>query len=189
MVLVKWSRSLHAIQFWLAKTDRAVVRTIDSHTNLATAVVVLSLCVWGIVTHHLSFAIAIIGVGAIAFTLGATLSLFVSVVLTILSVKTGHGFNATLTTALFEFVGYLLVARLGFKHRQEQNVLQQRGQNAMTHRDQVMPWHVSNDIRTSLAAVRFLLFPIRDEQNHHSVDEAMNELSRLEKLFEEMEKK
>ncbi|EJY54431.1 metallophosphoesterase [Alicyclobacillus hesperidum URH17-3-68] len=110
-------------------------------------------------------------------------------VLTILSVKTGHEFNATLTTALFEFVGYLLVARLGFKHRQEQNVLQKRGQTAMTHRDQVMPWHVSNDIRTSLAAVRFLLFPIRDEQNHYSVDEAMNELSRLEKLFEEMEKK
>ncbi|MCL6443967.1 MAG: hypothetical protein K6T83_11010 [Alicyclobacillus sp.] len=190
MIRIKPLRLLRSFESWLATTDRAVVSAIDGHTNLIAAIVVLGLCVWGIVTQHIWFVIGIVGVGAAAYSLGATLSLVAAVVLTILSIHPGRGFNLTVTTTLFEFVGYVLVARLGFKHRQEQAaLLQQRQADAPLHKDHVMPWHVSNDIRTSLAAVRFLLFPVHDEQNHHAVDQAVQELARLERLFQEMEDK
>jgi hypothetical protein len=167
--------------------DRAVVSVIERHTNLLSAIAVLCLCAWGIVTQHTWFVLGILGVGAVAYTLGATLALMAGLALTLLGIRTEHGFNLTLTTTLFEFVGYMLVARLGFKHRQQQAALRRQRQTGPSHRDRVIPWHVSNDIRTSLAAVRFLLFPVNDGQHGHAVEEAVKELARLERLFQEME--
>lgn len=172
---------------WTAATDRAVIRIIEQHTNLMTALVVLGLCGWGIVTLHVWFVIGVIAVGAAAYLLGPTIALFGALVLTGLGIHFGPSFNLDVTTTMFELVGYALVARLGYGHRKARADLRNRRLELVSHGDQIVPWHVSNEIRTSLAAVRFLLFPVQNEQHDNAVEEAVKELARLERLFQEME--
>ncbi|WDL97278.1 hypothetical protein [Alicyclobacillus sp. ALC3] len=174
----------------LAILDQRVIRVMDLHTNLMTAVIVLGLCSWGLVTGHLWFVILLISTGAAGYYFGATSALALSVFGVLgLTVRAGyHGFNLTLTTALFEWVGLLLVARLGVQHRQERAALAHQSDVPASHRDHVLPWHVSNNVRTSLAAVRFLLFPVQDDRNRQALETAVAELARLEQLFEAIEK-
>ncbi len=172
---------------WTSAADRTVLRTIEQHTNLMTAIVVLGLCGWGIVTLHIWFVIGVIAVGAAAYLLGATVALIGALVLTAVGTHMGPSFNLDVTTTLFELVGYALVARLGYGHRVTHATLQRKRMELASHRDQMMPWHVSNEIRTSLAAVRFLLFPVTDEQNGRAVEEAVKELARLENIFQQLE--
>lgn len=173
----------------LAILDQQVVRAMDLHTNLMTALIVVGLCSWGLVTGHFWFVILLVCTGAAGYYLGATIALILSVLgVAGLSISSGyHGFNLTLTTALFEWVGLLLVARLGVRHSQQREVLATQSAMPPSHRDQVMPWHVSNNVRTSLAAVRFLLFPVEDERNRQALEQAVAELARLEQLFEAIE--
>lgn len=172
----------------LSSVDRGVIQTMDQHTNLMTAIIVAGLCGWGIVTSHLWFVLLVVVIGAAGYYLGATIALSASVIAAVaLNLTTAHGFDLTITTALFEWVGYLLVARLGVRHRQERLVLLEQESRPASHNDQVMPWHVSNNVRTSLAAVRFLLFPVEDEQNHQALEKAVEELARIESIFESMD--
>ncbi|WDL95381.1 hypothetical protein [Alicyclobacillus sp. ALC3] len=172
---------------WTAAADRTVLRTIEQHANLMTAIVVLGLCGWGIVTLHIWFVIGVIAVGAAAYLLGATVALIGALVLTAVGTHMGPSFNLDVTTTLFELVGYALVARLGYGHRVTHATLQRKQMEFASHHDQMMPWHVSNEIRTSLAAVRFLLFPVTDEHNGRAVEEAVKELARLENIFQQLE--
>lgn len=172
----------------LSSVDRVIIQAMDQHTNLMTAVIVAGLCGWGIVTSHLWFVVLVIVIGAAGYYLGATIALSASVIAAVaLNLIAVHGFDLTITTALFEWVGYLLVARLGVRHRQERLVLLEQAARPASHNDQVMPWHVSNNVRTSLAAVRFLLFPVEDEQNHQALEKAVEELARIESIFESMD--
>lgn len=173
----------------LSDCDRVVIRTIDQHTNLMTAVIVLGLCSWAILTHHLWFVVLVVLVGAAAYYLGVTVALLLSVVadLTRTLLSTAHGFDLIVTTALFEGAGYLLVARLGVLHRRQRTALQNQRVVPPSHRDHVLPWQVTNHIRTSLAAVRFLLFPVEDERNHQALEQAVEELARLETIFQSIE--
>lgn len=172
---------------WTSAADRTVLRLMEQHTNLMTAIVVLGLCCWGLVTLHIWFVVGVIAVGAAGYLLGATVALIGALILTALGTHMGPSFNLDVTTILFELVGYALVARLGYGHRVAHATLQRKQLELASHHDQVMPWHVSNEIRTSLAAVRFLLFPVTDEQNGRAVEEAVKELARLESLFEKLE--
>lgn len=174
----------------LAILDQRVIRAMDLHTNLMTAVIVLGLCSWGLVTSHIWFVVLLICTGAAGYYFGATIALFMSVLGVLgLSLSAGYqGFNLTVTTILFEWVGMLLVARLGVQHSQERAVLERQSTVPPSHRDHVLPWHVTNNVRTSLAAVRFLLFPVQDERNRQALETAVAELARLEELFETIEK-
>ncbi|MCL6445925.1 MAG: hypothetical protein K6T83_21190, partial [Alicyclobacillus sp.] len=51
-----------------------------------------------------------------------------------------------------------------------------------------VPWAVVNDIRTSLAAIRFLLFPLHTDEKDPALQKATMELSRLERIFSQMER-
>lgn len=167
--------------------DRTVVSALDNHANLITALAVLGLCAWGIITKHLWFDTGVVCVGAIAYYLGATISFIVALILAFLNIQGGSQFSPSVTASLCELVGYALVARLGFEHRQEETSLKRRQNEHGSHSDQVIPWHVSNDMRTSLAAIRFLLFPVKDESNGPALEEAVRELARLESLFQSLE--
>lgn len=180
-------------QFWkvksqLAAFDHAVVNTMDQHTNLMTAIIVVGLCGWGIATQHIWFVIFVIMIGAAGYYLGATIALTVSFALALWSTHSGgQSFDLTITTAVFEFTGYSLIARLGVRHRHERAALQRTKLKALSHRDQVMSWQVSNHVRTSLAAVRFLLFPLQDQENQQALEQAVQELARLESIFQSMD--
>lgn len=169
--------------------DQTVVSALDNHANLTTTLVVIGLCAWGIITKHLWFDAGVACIGAISYYLGATISFIVALVLVSLNIHGGPQFSQSVTASLCELVGYILVARLGFEHRQEQTSLKRRQNEHESHSDQVIPWHVSNDMRTSLAAIRFLLFPVKDESNGPALDEAVRELARLESLFQSLESK
>lgn len=172
----------------LSAADRVVIQVMDHHTNLMTAIIVVGLCGWGLVTSHLWFVVLLILIGAAGYYLGPTIAIIASALSALtLNLTTDHGFDLTITTAMFEWVGYLLVARLGVRHRRERAALLEQRACPASHRDQTMPWHVSNNVRTSLAAVRFLLFPVEDEQNHQALEKAVEELARLESIFETMD--
>lgn len=54
--------------------------------------------------------------------------------------------------------------------------------------NQVLPWKVINDVRTSLSAIRFLLFHIQNKElSNEEIQDATTELYRLEKLFQDLE--
>jgi len=57
--------------------------------------------------------------------------------------------------------------------------------------ESVMPWDVTNDIRTSLAAIRYLLFPYDQTaitgDTIASITKATDEIQRIENLFHEYE--
>lgn len=182
------AQHVETVKSWTDRADRKVLYILEHHANLMAAILVASLCGWGMVTLHVWFVVGVIAVGAAAYLLGATVALLGALLLTVLGTHLGPNFNLDITTALFELVGYALVARLGYGHRKTQRDLQRKQRELLSsHPDQVIPWHVSNEVRTSLAAVRFLLFPVSVEHNGPAVEEAVKELSRLEGLFEQLE--
>lgn len=91
-----------------------------------------------------------------------------------------------LDAALIAFVEFCAMAWLGFQHQRQTTTTHQQQDNS--HSDQVVPWAVANDIRTSLAAIRFLLFPLHGDAKDSAVEQATMELSRLEHIFSQIER-
>lgn len=164
-----------------------MITIIQEHTNLANAIAVLGLCAWAFLTDHLIYIIGLMFVGAFAYYVSGVFGFIMSLALSVWTVQVSNWTEYGATLAMLEFVGYALSLRLGLQHRREQELLQQAQLGHHGHRDHVMPWQVSNDIRTSLAAVRFLLFPVHEGEHHQAVEEAVKELSRLENLFQTIE--
>lgn len=100
--------------------------------------------------------------------------------------------DTTLSLAIVQGIGVVNICWLGYHHAMLRRQQEARtrgggdgldvGRNGTT--DSVLPWRVVNDIRSSLAAVRFLLFPLRDGVEDGSVRAATSELERLESLFQ-----
>ncbi|MCL6454887.1 MAG: hypothetical protein K6T78_14870 [Alicyclobacillus sp.] len=169
------------------------MRTISRRRALLTFVMVCGLALWSLATGEPWFIAGLVVIGALAYGLSAVVALVCAAVLTAVRAVWGFGGIASVTPALVELTGYLLVAHLGFRHRLEAVALSGRRGSVLPtlpadHRDRVLPWHVANEVRTSLAAVRFLLFPVQSGPGDSAVKQAVNELERLEGLFEEMEK-
>lgn len=95
--------------------------------------------------------------------------------------------SIVISQILIEFISNALIAWLGYGHK-KQSLLQREKAANNSHVDPVVPWAVANEIRTSLAAVRYLLFPLEHDSNQ-AVHTATTELSRVEELFNELERK
>lgn len=157
------------------------------------AVVVVALCVGGAVTNHVGFVLGILIVGAISYFFGMVVALLLSAGFAVAGLisLSNHDFSAA--EQVLETVGYLLIIWLGYRHKQQKQQQVEHRQNqggaAPSHSPQTIPWSVNNEVRTSLAAVRFLLFPLnRDEETDRTIQRASAELSRIEDMFNEMER-
>jgi hypothetical protein len=175
--------------------DDAIVRFFRSHAYLCIAILSLAIFIWGCVTRHTGFAIGSILLGGLSYFFGLSVAVLFGIVFTFMGVV-HSGVSSQAATAAVELLGYICVAWLGYGHR-VQNVEQKQLEKERsarengegdTHRDQIVPWSVVNEVRTSLAAVRFLLFPLHDKETGTQLEKATNELSRLEKIFSEIER-
>jgi hypothetical protein len=169
---------------WLAKLDTRLLGMVRKHSNLLTAVAALLVWIWAAWTNQGWVVLGIVLTGAISYWFGFLTAVAMSVVFV------GLGdFHPALTfpVVVTQAVGYLSVSWLGYRHKKEK-ILEEERMAQNSHPDQVLPWAVVNEIRTSLAAIRFLLFPIDDDKKTKELQKATLELSRLENLFHEIEK-
>ena len=167
-----------------SKLDSHVIVWIQAHTDLLIAIANLGLALWAIATGHWLYVFGLLLIGAIGYFGGLVVGLVLVVLIMGMTVFSIGIHQVVTSVILLQTAGYLSVAWLGFRHkyiRGEQNRI-------TTHKPQVLPWVIANDIRTSLAAIRFLLFPLNDEHSNQKLQQATNELSRLENLFNEIEK-
>jgi hypothetical protein len=145
--------------------------------------------VWAFALNQSWFVVSILVIGAFSYFFGVTLSLTAGILWSgILFLLSPYPLKITVTVGMVHFLGYVLVSLLGHRHKAE--ALQQSEQTILrSHENQMVPWAVANEVRTSLAAIRFLLFPLHDDTNYQELERATSELSRLERLFTEIEKK
>jgi hypothetical protein len=171
----------------LAKLDERLLSIVWKHSNLLTAVAALLVWIWAVVTHQEWVALGIILTGAVSYWFGVLTAVAVSVVF--LAIGNFHP-ALSFPVLVAQTVGFLSASWLGYRHKEEKilEVERMAQSSQSSHPDQVLPWAVVNEIRTSLAAIRFLLFPIDDDKKTKELQKATLELSRLENLFHEIEK-
>lgn len=168
---------------------------IAEHIELLLALTACGIALWGVFSGVYSYVPALALAGAVSFFVGFLASLCVSGLLEsyvlFQPLRLHHAID--IAVVMVEVFGYGCVAWLGYRHRE-----QQRRQKEMAlkvqHGDSVLPWMVANEVRTSLAAIRFLLFPLNHsgghvDASHDPLRQATDELQRLEQIFNNMEKK
>ena len=168
----------------LSDMDGTVIDWIWSHMNLLTAIATLWICAWAVTNGRFEIVAGIFVVGALGYFLGLIVGAGFGAICFAANLFSVPLTGNHLTAAMFGFVGYAVAAWLGYQHSEEKRMKTAR--RRQTHPDQVLPWDMVNEVRTSLAAVRYLLFPIQDSQND-KLDLATRELSRLENLFHDYE--
>ena len=177
----------------MQKADESVMEYIRVHANLLRTILMLGLCIWGVWEHHFSIVTGIIVTGAISYYIGFLVSLIVCISWSAAIAFTEATISGSIATLMISLVGLSCVAWLGFQHKEtaelEQSKESTKRHPSHPHTDQVLPWAVANDVRTSLAAIRFLLFPIHEEKRLDELEIASRELSRLEQVFKEIEEK
>ncbi|MCL6517218.1 hypothetical protein, partial [Alicyclobacillus sp.] len=178
-------KGLDRVQSWCSRLDARLVGFVRTHAHLFAATCALLLCVWGLTVRHVGFALGMVILGAVGYFIGLVVALGIGVVLTALDVYAAIHTDWVASTLLLEMVGYACIAWLGYSHRQQKE--RQKRMALEIHEPQVLPWSVVNEVRTSLAAIRFLLFPLHGD-NNQEVRRATDELSRLERLFTEIER-
>ncbi|MCF8567213.1 hypothetical protein LLE49_21055 [Alicyclobacillus tolerans] len=165
------------------RLDHYIVDFLLSHANLLLALVVLGLGIWGIFLQHIVFIVALMVIGALSYFFGISVALLTGLFLSV--VRLIHPYLPTsVTVVIVELVGYGTIAWLGYRHKEQKR---QQKESASSHADHVMPWTVANEMRTSLAAVRYLLFPLHDEATSQNLETVTKELSRIEDMFNKIE--
>ncbi len=191
---MKQIKAASTVQDQSVTLDRKFVAWISQHTELLLAVAVCIIAIWAILTSEFTYVPAIALVGAVSFFVGFTASLGVSGLLAawfvFQNVRIHHAIDAA--TVMVEVFAYGCVAWLGYRHREQQRRQMEKALQSQQHTDSVVPWVVANEIRTSLAAIRFLLFPLhatpQDDTSGDSLRQATAELQRLEQIFSNIEK-
>lgn len=151
------------------------------------AIVIAVLAVWGFTNHHPLFILGLAVSGALGYFAGLVIALVLSVgllVANIFSLFGSQGFHMSIV--MVETMGYIGISWLGYRHRVLKRI-QQKLVNS-NKPNQIVPWAMVNEVRTSLAAIRFLLFPLHEENRSQELQQATSELSRLESLFQQMER-
>ena len=173
-----------------AELDQRFVDFLQRHMDLVLAVGVLGLVIWAGATDRPAYVLEIAVVGAVSFYAGFVESLGLGALLIgwgVVDRAMGNpGFD--ISSGMMQVFGYGCVAWLGFRHREQQRREKERVKTRLSHADSVIPWAVANEVRTSLAAVRFLLFPLDEQETPRSIRQVTEELKRLEEIFSEIER-
>ncbi len=173
-----------------AELDQRFVDFLQRHMDLVLAVGVLGLVIWAGATDRPTYVLEIAVVGAVSFYAGFVESLGLGALLLGWGVvqRTMGSPGLDISSGMMQVFGYGCVAWLGFRHREQQRREKERSSTRLSHADSVIPWAVANEVRTSLAAVRFLLFPLDEQETPRSIRQVTDELKRLEEIFSEIER-
>ncbi len=171
----------HRIRTLLSQLDDMTITFVQNRANLVAALITLGICVWGWTSGRHGFVFTMMAMGAVGYFAGLTVALVAG--LSFIGIGLSSSSTHIASAILLEWGGYVCIGWLGYRHKKVQ-----RAQVAAdTHPAWVLPWAVVNEVRTSLAAVRFLLFPTHEDHKSQALQQATNELSRLEQLFNELE--
>ncbi|MCL6593544.1 MAG: hypothetical protein K6T31_06170 [Alicyclobacillus sp.] len=184
--------SMKPVERWrqrLADADHHAVAFVRTHANLFTAIVVAVLCLWAVTAGNVLFVIGVLAVGAVSYFAGLLTGLGAGCVFAAVLLYLGWRYGGLdLSAWLLQGVGFAGTAWLGYFHKAQKEWAEARLRQRDPHAPQVLPWAVVNEVRTSLAAIRFLLFPLHSESERQELQRATDELSRLEQLFSELER-
>ncbi|MCL6637572.1 MAG: hypothetical protein K6T26_06470 [Alicyclobacillus sp.] len=173
----------------LADADHHAVEFARTHANLFTAIVVAVLCLWAVTAGNALFVIGVMTVGAVSYFAGLLTGLGAGCVLAAIQLYLGwRAGGLDISAWLLQGVGFAGTAWLGYFHKAQKEWAEARMRQRDPHAPQVLPWAVVNEVRTSLAAIRFLLFPLHSESERQELQRATDELTRLEQLFSELER-
>lgn len=174
-----------------AELDGRFVDFLQRHMDLVLAIGALGLVFWGAATNHPGYMVEIAVVGAVSFFAGFVESLGLAALLMVWGwIRYAMGYpGLDISSEMMQLFGYGCVAWLGFRHREQQRRQKERENPRLPHADSVIPWAVANEVRTSLAAVRFLLFPLDEQESPRSIRQVTDELKRLEEIFSEIERR
>lgn len=184
-------RQVYNLRGRLSLLDSRLVDWVLSHMNLLTAIATLWICTWAVTNGKVEIVAGIFVVGALGYFLGLIAGLGFALLFFVINILSVPLNGDNITAAMLGWVGYCVAAWLGYQHSEEKQMEKARAKQ--THPDQVLPWDMVNEVRTSLAAVRYLLFPMHSTESIPSTDNrqldlATKELSRLESLFNEYER-
>ncbi|CAM3854184.1 hypothetical protein ALPO108162_09515 [Alicyclobacillus pomorum] len=174
-------QEVHRIRVLLSQLDDRTLAFVRNRATLIAALITLGICVWGWTSGRHEFVFAMTAMGAVGYFAGLTVALVAG--MSFIGVELFNSSTHIASAILLEWGGYVCIGWLGYRHKKVQRA--QLG--AETHPAWVLPWAVVNEVRTSLAAVRFLLFPTHEDHENQALQQATNELSRLEQLFNELE--
>ena len=169
-----------------SRLDSALVGFISSHANLFLACTALGLAAWEVSRHSFWPVAAMTLIGALGYYFGLTISLFAAspfLVWGAVSLLTASG--SSFAELILQALGYSSIGWLGFRHK----TIAHRQRASASHDPQILPWNTVNEVRTSLAAIRFLLFPLQNPSSNQELTDVTKELARLEGLFNEMEQR
>ncbi|MCF8564337.1 hypothetical protein LLE49_06210 [Alicyclobacillus tolerans] len=167
--------------------DRRAIQMIQAHSNLVAIFTALGIGIW---IHQTWFALTLAMIGAMSYFGGLSLAGIASLLIVGADFAFTGKYDDALTLVPIKLFADAAIAWLGYHHKQQKEIQKRRQQQTQNrfHSDKVLPWTAANEIRNSLAAIRFLLFPLQGgEQNQEPLQKATDELSRIEKMFEYME--
>ncbi len=172
-------RTLRKVSERSKQFDSSVRNFLQSHANLIVALVIVGILIR---LHTIWLLGGLVITGVLGYFAGISIGLMSSFVLS------GIGFYLWITHGLpdsshvvLDTISYWCNVWLACQYRREKKV-QQNG-----HHDQVMSWAVANEIRNSLAAIRFVLFPIQENASDTNIDRVTAEIVKIERYFEEIE--
>lgn len=166
---------------YTTKMDKITLTYIQSCEYLIYMFLILSLCTWNISLHHDSILIGMAIILIAENYIGQTYTLAAGIVFSFVVLPLEPISRTSITLLLINLIGFCCAAWIGFSIKKSENF------SAYTDSYQIIPWTVFNDTRTSLAAMRYLLFSINQKQKITELERAYNELSRLEKMFKGIE--
>lgn len=175
------SQAMKTIETWNERSTKYLVR----HVFISLSITGLGIFVAELGALHLNLALVLLAVGALSYWFGLLPSSVISLIWVLCILFLNVAGHVSSEAVIIHVVGLADVVFLGASHKLEVNTLKSVQQRLHRDggRDRVLPWAVANDIRSSLAAVRFLLFPIQEESNKRELEIAAKELSRIEEII------
>ncbi|MCF8567664.1 hypothetical protein LLE49_23370 [Alicyclobacillus tolerans] len=167
----------------LGSLDQQFESFFRTHVDLVMFLIVLGVGSWGLASQHMWFVLGMLVVGALSYFLGLTIAMLAGLVLTVLDLYNSYHGGLHTTIVVMEVIGYVTISWLGYRHRKQEEYQKQLAV-LHAHPDQVMSWTVVNEVRNSIAAVRYLLFPMSDSEN---IQQVSQELARIEQMFIQVE--
>ena len=172
-------KTLHKVIKEKKQFDSRVGSFLQSHTSLIVVLIIVGILLR---LHTIWFLAGLVITGVFGYFAGISIGLASSFVLSGLGFYywIRHGCPES-SHVVLETISYWCNVWLACKHRKEKKV-QQNG-----HHDQIMSWAVANEIRNSLAAIRFVLFPIQENAPDSNIERVTEEIVKIERFFEQIE--
>ncbi|SHL11514.1 hypothetical protein [Alicyclobacillus tolerans] len=170
------------------RMENQLLDTAARYLNLLLAFVAIVFAIYGVWAGFPWFALRLAIIGALSYFLSFLPGLLLGLITCIIWMEQHsalYPFDVLSAFGIVQGIGTINICWLGYRHALEKRQYMQPHQpksHQITKNERIVSWQILNDLRSSLAAVRFLLFPGGTNITQRNLDDAMEELARLEQL-------